>query len=70
MAFMSEHFPELSNIDRLREVSDLSSPAQWYVSVQTVCVCVRAHVRTHTRLLIPELQQYVQNAMYIHTYIM
>ena len=52
MAFMSEHFPELSNIDRLREVSDLSSPAQWYVSVQTVCVCVRAHmcVRTHACL--------------------
>ena len=33
VAFMSERFPELSNIDRLREVSDLSSPAQWYVVV-------------------------------------
>ena len=31
VAFMSKHFPELSNLDRLREVSDLSSPAQWYV---------------------------------------
>ena len=55
MAFMSEHFPELSIIDRLREVSDLSSPAQWYVSVQTVCVCVHvctcayAHTLAYTR---------------------
>ena len=53
MAFMSEHFPELSIIDRLREVSDLSSPAQWYVSVQTVCVhactCAYAHTLAYTR---------------------